>query len=789
MALFSHSKNTLTALSALMGAIWFMDASAQTAQPGEVPAAAPRAPLSGGPIGSGFVAQAQRVSQILVEGNERIESSTVLSYMTLAPGDNYSSERVDESLKALFATGLFADVSIRREGASLIVRVVENPIVNRIAFEGNRRLNDDDLKREVQLNPRQVFTRAKVQADLQRLLQLYRRSGLFAANVEPKVITLPQNRVDVVFEIEEGSPTRVETIRFIGNERFSDSRLREEVSTRESAWYRFFSTADTYDPDRLNFDRELLRRFYLSRGYADFRVLSATSELSPTRDAFFITFAIEEGEQYEFGEVNLSVNLRGVDAEALKQQIQDIIEPGETYNANLVERATQLISNVVGRQGFAFVDVRPELNKNAETRVIGINFVVGEGARAYVERINITGNTRTLDRVIRREFEFAEGDAFNTEKLQQARTDIRGLNFFNKVDISQEQGSAPDRVVVNVEVEEKSTGELNIGAGYSTVDSILGDISIRERNFLGRGQDVRLGLTVSPRRQQFDFSFTEPYFLERDLSAGVDAFSRRLDFSERSNYQLRSDGGALRFGFPWSENLRQDVYYRLRRDNIYNVGSFASRSIREQEGVSTTSSVGYGLTYDRRDDKLEPTSGYILRLGQEVAGLGGTERFFKTTASGTYFYSPFEDIVLGLSGEAGHIAAFNDQVGISNRFFLGGDTFRGFEVRGIGPRDRADNSALGGNVYYVSTLEAEFPVGFPAEYGVKGRVFGIAGSLFGLDRKTATVQDVSSLRASAGAGISWRSPFGPIKVDVAVPVLREEFDRDQLFFFSFGTSF
>lgn len=759
-------------------------------QPGEVPLSAPRTPVFPQPLGQpGQFVQSDRVAQILIEGNERIEASTVLSYMALTPGDTYNAERVDQSLKALFATGLFADVSIRREGAALIVRIVENPVVNRIAFEGNRRIDDETLQKEVQLKVRQVFTRAKVQADLQRILQIYRRSGRFAANIEPKIITLPQNRVDVVFEIDEGSQTQIASIRFIGNEAFSDSRLREEVSTKETAWYRLFGSGDTYDPDRLNFDRELLRRFYLSRGYADFRILSAAAELAPSRDEFFITFAVEEGQSYDFGAIDVKSELKGIDVDRLRTLVQGVTAPGDTYNATLVDRAVQRITNELGALGYAFVEVRPEVNKDRDGRTMGITYTIGEGARVYVERINISGNIRTLDRVIRREFAFAEGDAFNTSKLQNTRSRLRGLNFFEKVDITDERGSAPDKIVVNVNVEEKSTGELNFGAGYSTVDSVVGDISVRERNFLGRGQDVRVGLTVSPRRQQFDLGFTEPYFLDRDLSAGFDLFRRRLDLQDRSNYDLLSDGVTLRFGFPWTDYLTQNLYYRLRRDTVENVGRNATRFVRSQEGTSVTSSVGYGLTYDRRNDRLEPTEGYILRFNQEFGGIGGTERFIKTTGNASLYYSPLEDVVLITALDAGYVTGIDDNINVTNRFYLGGESFRGFSPRGIGARDRQDGSSLGGNIYYTGTAELEFPVGLPDEYGVKGRIFSVAGSLYDVDDSGPTLQDSSSLRATVGAGVSWKSPFGPIRLDLGFPILKEDYDRRQVFFFSYGTRF
>jgi len=457
-------------------------------------------------LSSQVLAQGIPLRDVIVEGNQRIEVSTIQSYLTMQPGDSYSEDQADKSLKALFATGLFADVTMRMQGGTLLVRVVENPVINRLVFEGNRRLSDDKLRAELTLKPRQVYTRSKVQADTQRIQQLYRRSGRFAATVEPKVIQLAQNRVDLVFEISEGPLTGISRIRFIGNKAFSDSRLREEIQTKESVWWRFLSSDDNYDPDRLTFDREKLRKFYLSKGYADFRVVNAVAELAPNRESFFVTFAIEEGPRYRYGNQNVTSEIKNVDPQALKGLIET--KSGDVYNADLVEKAVQDITTELGRLGYAFVDVRPEVNKDRDRRVIDITYVIGESPRVYVERIDVVGNLRTLDKVIRREFRLVEGDAFNAAKVRRTRTRLRGLNFFEKAEVTEAKGSAPDKVVLTAEVQEKSTGEISLGVGYSTTDSVLGDISIRERNLLGRGQDLKVGFSLSVRRQQADLSFT-----------------------------------------------------------------------------------------------------------------------------------------------------------------------------------------------------------------------------------------------------------------------------------------
>jgi outer membrane protein insertion porin family len=727
------------------------------------------------------------VREIIVEGQQRIEAETVRSYLAIAVGDPFDEARIDRSLKALFATGLFADVTIRRQGAALVVRVVENPIINRLAFEGNRRITEQTLQAEVQLRPRQVYTRSRVQTDVQRILQIYQAAGRFAATVEPKVIQLEQNRVDLVFEINEGATTEIAGIRFVGNTKFSDGRLREVIATKESAWYRFLSSDDTYVPERINVDKAQLQAFYQSRGYADFRVISAVAELTAARDAFFITFTVEEGELYAFGAVNLRSDIKAVEVEALKALITT--RQGDTYNADDVEKNIQTLTFELGRQGYAFVDVKPEIQRDRAQRTIGVTYAINESPRVYVERIDIAGNVRTLDEVIRREFRVAEGDAFNAAKIRRSRARIRGLNYFEKVDMRETRGSAPDKVIVGVEVEEKSTGELSFGIGFSTADSVLGDIAIRERNLLGRGQDLRVGLTVSPRRQQIDLGFTQPYFLDREITAGFDIFHRRQDLQDRSGYDQTTSGTNLRFGYAVTENLNHQTHYRLRHDMIDNIDASASTFVKRRAGGTVTSLAGHVLSYDRRDDRLEPTGGYLTRFGQDFAGLGGTERFVRHTLEHTHYFTVFTDAVLSLGLDTGHVIGVGDDVNINNRFFVGGDSFRGFRPGGIGPRDRATADALGGNTYFTGTAETQFPLGLPKELGIKGRLFVIAGSLFDIDESGPDIQDSSMVRATAGAGISWRTPFGPVRLDFAVPLMKESFDETELFRFAFGTRF
>ena len=730
----------------------------------------------------------QVVRQILVQGNERIEPSTVESYLTVRVGDAYDAQKIDESIKSIYATGLFDDVTIDPQGDVLVVKVVENPIINRIAFEGNKRLDTKVLEAEIQLRPRVVYTRARVQNAVNRILELYRRNGRYAAKVEPKIIELDQNRVDLVFEISEGPTTGVGGINFIGNEHYSDSTLRGVIQTRESAWYRFLTNDDTYDPDRVSFDEELLRRFYGARGYADFQVVSTVAELTPDGREFYITFTVEEGPQYKFGDISVETTFKDLNTEQLVAMAQSL--KGDTYDADLIEATVQAFTDEIGRQGYAFVSVEPSLKKNPETLTVDVTYQINEGRKVYVERIDVSGNLRTLDEVIRREFRLAEGDAFNTALLRRSQQRLRNLGFFEKVDVTTEQGSAPDKVVIKVKVTEKSTGELSFGAGFSTQDGLLGDIRLTEHNLLGRGQDLSANLTVSQRRQSIDISFTEPYFLDRDLAAGFDLFRTRTDFQRESSYDETSTGGTLRMGYPLTENLRHSVRYTLRADEIQNVDDSASIFIQDEEGERSTSLVGQTLSYDRRDVRFLPSEGYYLRLDQDLAGLGGDNKFIRHEVRGEYYYSIVPDVVFSLTGSSGYIRGYGgEDVHLSNRFFIGGNNLRGFAYGGVGPRDNETDDRLGGNLYYVGSAEVRFPLGLPEELRIFGRAFVDAGSLRDIDVSGPTLDQSDGLRVGSGVGLSWLSPLGPLSINFAVPVKKEDKDNTEFFMLSFGTRF
>ncbi|MFC4351492.1 outer membrane protein assembly factor BamA [Fodinicurvata halophila] len=726
------------------------------------------------------------IEEIRIEGTQRVDPASVQSYMQVEPGDEFDPLTLDQSLKNLYDSGLFEDVTLRREGSALIVTVEENPMINRLAFEGNQRIDDEELQREVQLRPRVVYTRTKVQNDVERIQDIYRSQGRFAATVEPKIIELDQNRVDLVYEIDEGPLTGVESINFVGNEAFSGSTLRGEISTRESAWYRFMSSSDVYDPDRLAFDRELLRRFYLEEGYADFQVLSTNAELNPDRTGFIITFTVEEGPRFEFGEVTIESNLRDLEPESVEDLID--AQQGDWYDATTVEEDVQELTDRIGEQGYAFVDVQPRADTDRENQVVNIVYEIGEGPRVFVERIDIEGNVRTVDEVIRREFRLAEGDAFNQARVRRSRQRIEDLGFFRTVEMDTEEGSSEDRVIIKTEVEEQSTGELTFGAGFSTAVGPLGSVQLRERNLLGHGQDLRASVSVGGTGSEFNLGFTEPYFMDRPISAGFDIFRITRDRNEFSFKEERR-GGSLRAGYDLTEHTRQVWRYTLERREIDSVDDDAPIQAKREEGASWRSSISQSLIWDRRNNKRNPTEGFITDLTTQFTGLGGNVRFVRASAGGKYYFPLGDEWTVSLGARGGTMHGLGQDTRISDRFQLGADEFRGFDYGGIGPRDDGSGDPLGGNHFAKGTVEFIFPLGLPDEFDVRGRLFSDFGTVWGVDDDTDVIGDNRSIRVSVGPGVSWDSPLGLINIDLGFPIQKESYDETQIFNFSFGTQF
>ena len=736
-----------------------------------------------------LAAWAETVDKIKITGNERVESATVRSYLGIREGEAYSVDKTRRALKDLYGTGLFDNVEINWDKGVLQVVVAENPIVNQIAFEGNENLKDEQLKKAVSLHARSIFTPGKVQQDVTEILAAYRQIGRYLAKVDPQIIRRDQNRVDVVYSITEGERTRIRRIDFVGNRDFSDGDLKDVVATRESAWWRFLTDADNYDPDRLEFDKELLRRYYLKNGYADFRVVSAIAELSPDKRDFFITYTLEEGPVYNFGTADVRLSDKNVDV-SLDDLRKDLkVKPGQVYDASLIDKDIDTLVDALGRKGYAFLDVVPLLDKDDKNRVVNITYDVRPGPRVYVNRINILGNTRTRDNVLRREMRLSEGDAFSSNKLRRSQDRLQVLGFFEKVDIKRKETNQPDKVDLDVNVKEQSTGEFNIGAGYSSYEGALATTELRERNFLGRGQDVSVSFALSEERQDFDVSFTEPYFMNRELSATVQAFNSQRVFQDQSSYDQTTTGGGFSLGFPLNEYLKNTVSTTYRNTEISNVPSSASQFVKREAGKSDSFVVGNTVSYDTRDNYLNPNRGTRLSGSVEYSGFGTDVNYLRTQVSGSYYYPLGEQWVLSVGGRAGYLFDINNDTPIFENFYAGGQNLRGFDRGGIGPRDRITNDALGGQAMVGHNVELRFPIAFMDELGVNGVLFSDGGMVTQFEDGNANVIDSKTYRVSVGTGIFWQSPLGPLRFDFGFPLVKASEDQTQVFSFNFGTRF
>lgn len=715
------------------------------------------------------------VKSINVSGSQRIEPDTVRSYIKLRPGQTYTVETLDDTLRELLDTELFADVQIRDNDGDLIIEVQENPVVNRIVLEGNKRLKEDKIRPEIKVAPRQIFTRSKVRADVARIIELYQRQGRYAATVEPKMVKLDQNRVDIVFEISEGPKSKVRQINILGNAKFSDKKIIGEMATRPTSLLGLLSSKDSYDPDKLAYDQSKMRQFYLTQGYADFRVVSATAELTPDKRDFIVTYVVEEGDRYKFGDVTIDSELRDYKPKA------DMLatKKGNWYNAKMVEDTVESLTEAAGLFGYAFAEVNPDFIRDKDTLSMGIAYKISDAPRVYVERIDINGNTTTQDKVVRREFRLAEGDPFNSFQVKRSSDRIQSLGYFQeKLEIEQKPGSAPDRIVLEANVEEKATGELQLSAGFSSLERFIINFSIRQRNFRGKGQELRAGVNYSQYSKSIELGFTEPYFLDKNIALGADVFRRDLNSfnfinqSRQTTYQQQTTGMQLRMGVPVTEFLSFAARYGLSYDDVtldaatyYFNGQcdeyLAGRYLCDAIGKRTTSSVGYSLVYDTLDNRIRPTRGSRILFSQDFAGLGGSVRYLRTNAEARQYWRPFGNFVFSASTEGGFIKSFEksrgaglDNVRLTDRYFLGEPQFPGFDIRGIGPRvqrqfydsagnlitarDQVVDDSLGGRAYYLSRLELEIPLGSGArEMGLRPSLFAVAGSVFGVTNPIA----------------------------------------------------
>jgi outer membrane protein insertion porin family len=795
---------------------WFASALALTASAGAIVAAQDIARVNNawGQQTPPQPQQPQIIARIVVEGNQRIEARTVLSYLLVKPGDPFDQERIGLSVRALGTTGLFADIQIEARGNDLVVRVLENPIINRIMFEGNNAVTTERLEEETEAEPRQTFTLSRVEQDVQRILEVYRRAGRFAATVTPQYKVLEQNRADLIFVIDEGPETGVRSINFIGNEAFPDDRLRREITTRQSRWWRFFEQADNYNPGQVEFDRSQLTEFYTNQGYADFRVISSVAELTPDRRDFYLTFTVDEGEKYTFGDLGVETQLEKLSGERLTQVLR--IKKGDQFRAESIQDAIDTLTFAAGIAGYANVQIRPRETRDPVNHTIGITFQVDEGARVYVERIDIQGNTQTLDRVIRREIRVAEGDQYNPVQLDNAKNRIRALGFFkaDTVAVDNEPGSMADRAVVKVKVEEEATGELAFSAGFSSQDAFLFSVSAQQRNFRGRGQFLSARIQTTSRQQDIEFRFTEPKFQDRNMALGFDLFLTQSDFYDIAGFENSIIGVGGRLLFPLSDNDQIGMRYNLRSDDLRldsDVNSvtytdcattaFFRSSLCDEQGDQITSSFGYTLSMNRTNDYIDPTRGFELSFSQDIAGLGGDVNYLRNEFRGAMYHGFAPGWTLQGTLEVGYIDSWGDEgIRINNRFFKGGNSFRGFDVAGLGPREvryfyeNSTGCALASiGTCTVKPLALDPGVAPPAftiprlngdgtqVVDQNGRlIFDTAATDSSGDLLPGKLQAFNALGGKAYA-------IGSLQLSFPIPYAPEEFGVDGAFFTEFGT--
>ncbi|MBL8790871.1 MAG: outer membrane protein assembly factor BamA [Rhizobiales bacterium] len=761
------------------------------------------------PVSFSSPAYSATVSGIVIRGNQRVENETILSYMQIGVGNQFDSEAIDESIKVLFQTGLFRDVAIDRSGSQLVVTVVENPLISVVNFEGNSEIDDETLAKEVEVRERMIFTKARVASDNRRIIALYQKQGFYNVTVVPKMIRLPENRINLVFEVNEGGKTYVKQINFEGNNSFSDGDLRDVISTKKRNWLLFFLRNTTYDSDRLQYDKELLRRFYLKNGFADVQIVDASAQYSGSEEGgFVLNFSVEEGPRYTVADVAVNIGDANLEPKKLTRVVRTGV--GDTYDASKVDSSVEKLTLEASNQGFVFAQVEPKVDRNPEKGSLNITYDIREGPRTYVERIDIVGNDRTLDTVIRRELQLYEGDAYNRTLVERARRRLTALDYFSSVEFKEEPGSAPDKVVLVVEVVEKSTGQISFSIGYSTVETVIGSVSLSERNLFGRGLQAKIDTSLSFKKQSVNFSITEPYFMGKPISLGLDIFANASDNKAASSYNSKQLGGAIRTGFRLDEYSSLGLKYLIAARDVSGIDATeSSPMILSQEGKSLKSAVTAVYTYDDLDNPVKPARGLRAQLETEIAGLGGDAQYAAVEAHAWYFIPFFDEkVVLKIEGNAGHIQSLGNDIPLQDLYFKGADTFRGFARSGIGPMQMGNDDELdsiGGQTYAIGTVEVNFPVGLPEEWGIEGAVFSDFGTVFGTEAddvpkglapcnagsgsKDCDVFDSMNLRASVGAGIIWTSPFGPLRLSASYPVLKEKTDQTEYFQFSIGTRF
>jgi outer membrane protein insertion porin family len=736
-------------------------------------------------------AQVFSFSNVQIEGNERVDAATILNYAGIRRGDEVSAAALNDAYQRILNSGLFEKVELVPQGSTLVIKVQEYPIVNVISIEGNKRLKDEKLAELVKSQARRVYSPSQAEADAAAIAEAYRVSGRLAASVTPKIIRRSDNRVDLVFEITEGRVVEIERLSFVGNKAFSDRRLRQVLETKQAGLLRNLIQRDSFVAERLDLDRKVLTDFYLSRGYIDFQILDASAELSRERDATFVTFTVREGLPYSIGKVSTVSEVEGLDA-AEFEAVQKI-RTGQTYTPLLIDNNITRMETLALKKGLNFIRVEPRITRNDRGQMVDVQFAIVRGQRVFVERIDIEGNTTTLDQVIRRQFRTVEGDPFNPREIRQAAERIRALGFFADAQVNADQGTNPDQVVVNVDVEEQPTGSLSFGVTYSVSSGTGFNIGFSESNFLGRGQQLSLSVSTASSNQNSSFSFTEPALLGRDLKFTVGGYYRTSQ-SDFSVYDTRNIGFSTGIGFPLGEQSSLDLRVAVSEDKLSNyTGDSAILAAETAQGALKTVSLGYSYEFDNRITGLNPKGGVLLRFGQDFAGLGGDTKYVKTTALALAETRVMnEEVTLRAIFEGGAVTSLGGNVTrVTDRFF-GNGKIRGFEPNGIGPRDlgATNDDALGGNLFAVARFEADFPLGLPEEYGITGGAFFDVGSVWSLDNNGGGAVDDSFIpRATVGLSVFWTTPIGPLRFNFSHAVKKESYDKEQTFDLTISTKF
>lgn len=731
-----------------------------------------------------------------------IEDNTILNYLGIKEGEVLNSSIKDKALKSLFSTGYFKNVSIDNEGDMLFVKVEENPIINGIFFEGNKKIKKEQLQSELSLKYRERYTKSKILNDTKKIVDLYKRTGRYAVVVDPKIIELSENRLNIVFEINEGKQAFIRKIDFIGNRDFSSVELEEKLLSKEARWYRWFTQMDTYDADRFSYDLELLKRFYFEHGYLDFEVISSSAELTPNQQDFYLAIVLKEGKRYRVNKIEIQSSLKNFDTDSIQDKIT--LQKGKLYNQLKVDNSIDTLVAAVSAQGYPFVDISVENKKDVENSLVDVVYNIKEGQHLFVDGLNIKGNTRTKDHVIRREFRFGEGDAFVPAKVRRSKQRLENLDYFDKIDVDVVPvNENADRVDLTTEISEKSTGALKVGLGWSSYDGALAELSVQEKNFRGTGKILGFTANVAEKKTMFDVNFVEPWYLDRELALGFDVFYLTRNYKDTSSYDTDMGGFSTSLSWKYSEELSHTVKYTLKNDRILDVSKDASIYIRSQEGSTITSMISQTMFWDYLDNKYNPTEGYYFSFSNDLAGLGGENKFFRSDVNVGYYVPVVDQVVLNLTSSAGYIWGLGgEEVRLNDRYFLGGGRLRGFDVGGANARDADTKDSLGGNWQVVASAQLMFPLGLPSEFGMRGRIFtdiGWAGKpdtdedarklKAKISSKDQGYDYSSSMRMSVGVGLTWTSPMGPINIDFAIPVKKERFDDKEYFRINFGTGF